>query len=138
MLLGFYGEDVSLRFRKIKANRRCSFRSVYVEPILFKRYVIKDVWVIQPPAPGPHIWTSTPSSHKSFNKLNLLLFKVQSLWSCAHYFQWFMGYLNHVDLLMSHVHVLKKLLFNVNLSCFVDFIMCPTDKYMFKVHNKKK
>ena len=49
-----------------------------------------------------------------------------------------MGYLNHVDLLMLHVHVLKKLLFNVNLSCFVDFIMCPTDKYMFKVHNKKK
>ena len=29
------------------------------------------------------------------------------------------------------------LLFNVHLSCFVDFILCPTDKYMFKVNNKK-
>ena len=28
-------------------------------------------------------------------------------------------------------------LFNVHLSCFVDFILCPTDKYMFKVNNKK-
>ena len=30
------------------------------------------------------------------------------------------------------------ILFNVHLSCFVDFISCPTDKYMFKVNNKKK
>ena len=29
------------------------------------------------------------------------------------------------------------LFFNVHLSCFVDFILCPTDKYMFKVNNKK-
>ena len=29
------------------------------------------------------------------------------------------------------------LLFNVHLSCFVDFILCSTDKYMFKVSNKK-
>ena len=29
------------------------------------------------------------------------------------------------------------LLFNVHLSCFVDFILCPTDKYMFKINNKK-
>ena len=28
-------------------------------------------------------------------------------------------------------------LFNVHLNCFVDFILCPTDKYMFKVKNKK-
>ena len=26
------------------------------------------------------------------------------------------------------------LLFNVHLSCFVNFILCPTDKYMFKVN----
>ena len=67
-------------------------------------------------------------------------FKVQSLWSCAHYFQWFTGYLNHVDLLMLHVAICFKetaLLFNVHLSCFVDFILCPTNKYMFKVSNKK-
>ena len=30
------------------------------------------------------------------------------------------------------------LFFNVHLSCFVDFILCPTDKYKFKVNNKKK
>ena len=29
------------------------------------------------------------------------------------------------------------LFFNVHLSCFVDFILCLTDKYMFKVNNKK-
>ena len=29
------------------------------------------------------------------------------------------------------------LFFNIHLSCFVDFILCPTDKYMFKVNNKK-
>ena len=27
--------------------------------------------------------------------------------------------------------------FNVHLSCFVDFILCPTEKYIFKVNNKK-
>ena len=29
------------------------------------------------------------------------------------------------------------LFFNVHFSCFLDFILCPTDKYMFKVNNKK-
>ena len=29
------------------------------------------------------------------------------------------------------------LFFNVHLSCFVDFILCPTEKYMFKVSNRK-
>ena len=29
------------------------------------------------------------------------------------------------------------LLFNVHLSCFTNFILCPTDKYIFKVNNKK-
>ena len=38
-------------------------------------------------------------------------------------------------LLMPHVRVLKKLLlFNVHLSCFVNFILCPTNKYMFKIN----
>ena len=97
--------------------------------------------------PGPHIWPSAsgPRAHKCFNQFNLLLVKLQSLWSCAHNFQWFTGYLNHDDLLISHVHVLKKLpyclmclivlLFNC-LTWFVDFIPCPTDKYMFKVDIK--
>ena len=49
------------------------------------------------------------------------------------------GYLNHVDLLMPHVHVFKETtpLINVHLSFFMDFILCLTDKYMFKVNNKK-
>ena len=29
------------------------------------------------------------------------------------------------------------LLLNVHLSCFMDFVLCPTDKCMFKVTNKK-
>ena len=44
--------------------------------------------------------------HKSFSQLNLLLVKVQLLWSCAHYFQCFTGYLNHVELFMSHVPIM--------------------------------
>ena len=48
----------------------------------------------------------------------------------------FMGYLNHIDLLMSHVHVLKKhpYCYTVHLSFFVNFILCLTEKYMFKVN----
>ena len=41
---------------------------------------------------------------------------------------------------MLHVATCFKetaLLFNVHLSFFVDFILCPTDKYMSKVNNKK-
>ena len=52
---------------------------------------------------------SDPGSQKIFNQLNLLLLKVQSLGSYTNYFQWFMDYLKHFDLLMPHVHVLKKL-----------------------------
>ena len=40
---------------------------------------------------------------------------------------------------MSHVAACFKetiLLFNVHLSCFVEFILCSTNKYMFKVNNK--
>ena len=29
-------------------------------------------------------------------------------------------------------------MFNAHLRCFVDFIPCPTDKYIFKVNNKNK
>ena len=73
--------------------------------------------------------------HKSFNKLNFLLVNVESLWSCAHYFQWFTGYwLTHV---LCTCFKETTLLFNVHLSCFMNFILCPTDKYTFKVHNEK-
>ena len=41
----------------------------------------------------------------SENLLMIALVKsLLSLSLCAHYFQWFTGYLKHVDLLMSHVH----------------------------------
>ena len=83
------------------------------------------------PATGPR---------KIFNQLNLLLLKVQSLWPYAPYIQWFTGYLSHVGLLMTYVATCFKetaLLFKVHFSCFVDLILCPTDKYMFKVTNKK-
>ena len=38
------------------------------------------------------------------------------------------------------MYMFKKtgILFNVHLKCFVVFITCPTDKYVFKVINKKK
>ena len=76
--------------------------------------------------------------HKSFSKLNLLV-KVQWLWSCVHYFQWFTGCLNDIDLLIPHVNYPNDPLnhANLHLSCFVDFILFPTDKYMFKVNDKK-
>ena len=70
------------------------------------------------PAPGL-ISGPRPSAlgpQKIFSQLNFLLPKVQSLWLCAHYFQWRMGYLNHVDLLLPNVHASKKL-FNVHLNC---------------------
>ena len=40
---------------------------------------------------------------------------------------------------LTHVTCFKEtaLLFNVHLSYFVDFILCPTDKNMFNVINKK-
>ena len=49
----------------------------------------------------------------------------------------FIGYLNHVHLPMPHIHVLKKqpyCLMCTKLSC--NFILCPTDKYMFKVNKR--
>ena len=61
------------------------------------------------PGPRPSYPALRPWYHKSFNQLNFLLGKIQSLWSCANYFQWFTGYLKHVGLLMSQAHVLKKL-----------------------------
>ena len=65
------------------------------------QYISNEVFGLS--GPDSHIRPSATGPLKMFNQLNLLLFKVQSLWSCAHYFQWFTGYLNHVDLVMSHV-----------------------------------
>ena len=67
---------------------------------MLRRSFDKGVWSIRPLALifGPR--SSAPK--KLLNQLNYLLPKVQSLWS------WFMGYLNHVDLLMPHKQAIKK------------------------------
>ena len=82
---------------------------------------------------------SGPRPPKIFNQLNLLLLKVHSLWSCAHYFQWFMDYFKPCWLTDATCNCFKEtaLLLNVHLGCFVNFIKCPTDKYVFKVNNEK-
>ena len=63
-----------------------------------KRYIFRVFGLSGPrpsyPALNAQPLAPAPGSHKSFNKLNLLLIKVQSLWSWAHYFQWFTVYLN--------------------------------------------
>ena len=46
-------------------------------------------------------------------------------------------YDHHVDLLVLHAHVLQKMPHCLSWSCFVSFILCRTDKYIFKVNNKK-
>ena len=46
----------------------------------------------------------------------------------------FMGYLNHVTHATCTCFKDTPLLFTVHLSCFVNFIMCLTEKYMFKVN----
>ena len=109
----------------------CIYFLFYIEVFWSKKIKENGVFVIRPsyPALGPH---------KIFNQLNFLLFKVQSLLSFI------------ICTLLSLVYGLCKpcwlthvtctcfketaLLFNVHLSCFVNFILCPTDKYMFKVN----
>ena len=79
---------------------------------------IQSVWVIGPrsPAPGPH----------------------KSLIMCA-LFSMVYGLFKPCWLIDVSWTCFKETtpLFNVHLSCFVDFILCPTDKYMFKVKDKK-
>ena len=89
---------------------------------------------------SPHIRPSGPVPHKSFNKLSLLLVKspvtmiMRTLPSMVY------GLLKPCWLMDVSCTCFKETtpLFNVRLSCFVDFILYPTDKYMFKVKNKKK
>ena len=83
--------------------------------VLKQGHYVVGRWVLRPPAPRPSYPALGPRPHKSFNQLNLFLGKDQSRESCAHYFQWFTGYLKHVVLLMSQVHVSKKLSY---------FLMC--------------
>ena len=135
-LLHFYDAcDVNLWKKKFGRSTAYSWRtndSIKFHHLMKKkkkRQLKQNIWVFG--LSGPY---------SIFSQLNLLLFKVHSLWSCVHYFQWFTGYLSHVDLPMSQVAKCFKetaLLFNVYLSCFVGFILWPNDKYMFKVTNKK-
>ena len=58
--------------------------------------------------------TYTPIGWKSvFQKIKFKVLQVSisstSSYLKSSYFQWFTRYSNHVDLLMSHVHALKKL-----------------------------
>ena len=96
-----------------------------------------SLWVIRPPAPEPYIrlLAPEPQSYKNFNQLNLLLGKVQSIWSYAHYFKWSMGYWNHFVLLISQVHVLKKLPYFLKLLC--GFYPVPNWQMHVKVNNEK-
>ena len=79
---------------------------------------IQSVWVIGPrsPTPGPH----------------------KSLIMCA-LFSMVYGLFKPCWLIDVSCTCFKETtpLFNVHLICFVDFILCPTDKYMFKVKDKK-
>ena len=81
-----------------------------------------------------------PRPSKSLNKLSLLLVKFHSLWSSAHFFERYF-YRLFKPYWLSHVTCTcfkeTSVQFNAHLSCFVDFIMCPTGKYMFKVNNRK-
>ena len=125
-----FAEDWSstLSFKRgVKEQIEISSSIIFLFRILV---ILFNIGCLGYPAPGSYIRPSAPGLNKSFNQLSLLLVKVQSLWFCALYFQWYTRYLNLVDLLIA-------LLFNVHLSCFVDFILCLTDKYMFKFINKK-
>ena len=79
------------------------------------------------PAPGP-------DTHKNFSKFKGSVTMIMgTLYSMAY------GLFKPFWLIDVLCTCFKETtpLFNVHLSCFVDFILCPTDKYMFKVNNKK-
>ena len=78
-----------------------------------------------------------PGPHKSFIKFNLLLVKVTMIMCTL--LSMVYGLFKPCWLIDVLCTCFKETtpLFNVHLSCFVDFILCPTDKYMFKVNNKK-
>ena len=80
---------------------------------------------------GP--WPPAPTPPKNFNWLNLLLFKVQSvsMIMCSLlsmvYGLFKPCWLTHATFTCFKETALMR-------SCFVTFILCPTDKYMFKVN----
>ena len=88
---------------------RQSFKDI--KDALRKKAKVQGAWVIRPPAPGPHIRSSAPGPIKALTSPNYSYVK-SSHYDHLHitfYFQRLTGYLNHVVLFMSRVHVLKKL-----------------------------
>ena len=92
------------------------------------------------PNPQPSYLAPSPQPQKIFNQLDFLLVKLQS---CDLQIMWTL--LSMVCRLikpcrLAHVTCTcfkeTAILFNVHFSCFVDFILCPTDKYIFKINNK--
>ena len=77
------------------------------------------VWVIRPPAPQKFSTSSTYLKPSHYD----------------HGF-WVSGLFKPCRLTDATCTCFKEtaLLFNVHLSCLVNFILCPTDKYMFKVN----
>ena len=130
------------------SHNRCSvirgvlkkFHKFHGKHLCQSLFLNKGAWFIQPPAIGPHIRPSAPgprSPPKFSTGSNSSNFK------SSHYDQ---------ASLLSVVYGLSKpcwlthatctccketgLFFNVHWSCFVNFILCPTDKFLFKVNNE--
>ena len=107
--------------------------------LIIQSVFYKGVWVVWPLAPSLHIQPLAPSPPKNVQPAQPP--PTQSPVTMIR------------GTLISLVHGLFKLcwpspatctyfketalLLNVHLNCFVIFILCPTDKYMFKFNNKK-
>ena len=84
------------------------------------------------PAPGPHIRPSTPSPLKYSTSLTYSNLKSTQYDQVLRVYGLFKPcWLTHATCTCFKETVL---LFNVHLSCFVNFILFPIDKYMFKVN----
>ena len=88
--------------KRLWSVNSCLWRQASSQPstLMYTQYkYFWGVWVILPPASGPHIRPSTPGPH--------------ALCTCFKE---------------------TALLFTGHLSCFVNFTLCLTDKYMLKVN----
>ena len=83
-------------------------------------YIVMGVWVIRPPAPQKFSTSSTSYLRSSHYNNCLWVYGLFKPWSLTH----------------ATCTCFKETvaLFNVHLSCFVNFILCLTNKYMFKVN----
>ena len=128
---------ILIRKLKIKIKYRYSFNLVHYYFTILSNvqvYFRLCVWVIRPPVPWPSYPALDPrptalikvSSSSTSMIMCTLLSMVYGLFKPC----WLIG-------VSSTCFKETTPLFNVHLSCFVHFILCPTDKYMFKVNNKK-